>query len=422
MRSPRREGSLLTRVTLVAALSAAGGGLAAAVAATIAANRAIEVAVDRRLEDQAAALLTQLEAAPDVSREISDESIELASLGLRIAVYDNGKHLGGDRLNPPTAMGCSTIAEAGHRARRCAVARGPRVAVISMDRLAETRWSAYATATLVAVLTATLLGVLASRATARWAVSPLTRLRDRIVRGEADLGPDEGIREVDTLRAALRESLRRSSEAAATAERFAAGAAHELRTPLSVISAELELLADAVGEPTTREGLARVRSSVTALSRLTERLLVLARAGDGEGMEMADAVMLGELLEAQRAPGVTVRGDAMVRGDETLLTMMIENAIQNALHHGNAPVEVTLTERGADVVIDIVDHGPGIRADERERIFEPFVRARGTEREGFGLGLSLIARVARVHRGSAEFLASQTGAHLRIVLPLWQPR
>lgn len=424
MRSRTRDGSLLTRVTLVAVLSAAGGGLAAAISATLVADRAIELTGDQRLRDQASALLDELAAAPpaDLKRESDDEARELAALGLRIAVYHDGARLGGDPVVPLIAPGCQTTLDGAHRVRRCAVARGARTAVVSMDRLAETRWSAYAIATFVALVTATILGAIASRATAQWAVGPLTRLRDRVGRSDDDLGEDEGVREVDTLRAALRESLARSAMAAATAQRFAADAAHELRTPLATISAELELVEEQLAAAETREALLRARRSVAALSRVIERLLVLARAGGGELVEAADAVMLGEVLEGLRTPEIDVQGEGAVRGDETLLTKMLENALQNAQLHGRPPIAVTVSERGDEVTIDIVDSGPGIHGEDRERLFEPFVRGTGTGREGFGLGLALIAQVARAHGGTASFVEASRGAHLRIVLPKWQPR
>ncbi len=291
-----------------------------------------------------------------------------------------------------------------------------------MERIGGTRWAAYAIATAAALMTATLLGAIASRSTARWAIGPLTRLRDRLgeTTGDPDLGADEGVREVDALRAALRASLRRSAVAAATAQRFAADASHELRTPLSTISAELELYAEQLTTADTRDAITRIRRSVANLSRLTERLLVLARAG--EMVEGGDAVMLGEICESMRSADVLVRGDGVVRGDETLLTRMIENAVQNALLHGSPPVEITVTERDDDVVVDVVDHGHGVAGADRERLFEPFVRARGSEREGFGLGLSLIAQVARAHRGTAAFVSAERGARLQIILPRWRPR
>jgi len=421
MRWPWAE-SLFRRVTLVTALSSAGGGLAAAVAATWAANRAVDQAEDRRLVDQAKAMLDELAKVDpkDVQREVEEEALELAPLGLRLAVFERGVFVGGDR-SLVAEGGCRTLDVHGRAHRSCTEVRDARTCVVTLVRVVERRWLAYVWAALFALGTAAALGLLASRATATWALGPLARLRERVGRGD-DLGSDEGVAEVDALRASLVQAFHRSAIATATAQRFAADAAHELRTPLTAISGELELLR---GESRREElvgGLGRIHTSVRGLSHLVERLLILASAGEGVAVRDGDAVELGDLLGQLGGADVSCEGEGIVRGDEALILAMLENAVQNALVHGRPPVVVRVRQHDAEVTIDVVDEGPGVRDGDHERLFHPFVRAAGVRQQGFGLGLSLIAQVARVHGGSAAFVPRARGAHLRIVLPAWRPQ
>ena len=285
-----------------------------------------------------------------------------------------------------------------------------------------------------AAIVAALIGALASRGLARWAVGPLARLGVRL--GNApmdeatDLGPDEGVREVDALRRTLRDLLDRRAEALRAARLFAAGAAHELRTPLTTLSGELELLAEeSLAEP-IQSRIEGLRTSTGRIVELVERLLVLARVGAAEGMRQ-DAVELGELLEevCRRASRTAAgrltyapRATPIVRGDESLLSVLCDNAVTNALLHASpASVRIVIDEHEVDVVLDVIDEGPGIEPNERVRLFEPFQRG-ATAGQGIGLGLALVGQIARAHGGDAMFIDTDKGAHLRIRLPRWTPR
>ena len=104
--------------------------------------------------------------------------------------------------------------------------------------------------------------------------------------------------------------------------------------------------------------------------------------------------------------------------------MAIDNALDNALKFsGVAPVTVRLTASSAEIICEIRDSGPGVPRSERERVFEPFYRAAAVSSNGvrgYGLGLALIAHVARAHGGAASFVEVETGALLRLTFPLWR--
>jgi signal transduction histidine kinase len=111
-----------------------------------------------------------------------------------------------------------------------------------------------------------------------------------------------------------------------------------------------------------------------------------------------------------------------VRGDESLLAVLCENAVGNALLHAHpAVVRVELDAHGGDVVLDVIDEGPGIPESERARLFEPFQRG-ASAAPGAGLGLALVAQITRAHGGEARFLDASRGTHLRVRIPRWAAR
>jgi signal transduction histidine kinase len=221
------------------------------------------------------------------------------------------------------------------------------------------------------------------------------------------------------------------------ARNFAADAAHELKTPLTVVRAELDLLAEEPLESASREAVEKVRVRVTSLVRLVERLLSFAAAGDRARLTK-EPVAIEDVVRdviAKLGPGARARihlqADApgMVFGDEALLVALVENAADNALKFsGNRPVEIDVRELGDKVLLDVRDQGPGIAQADRARAFEPFFRtpaSRGENTPGYGVGLALVARIAAAHEGAAGFVdpvPGGNGAHLRIVLPGWSPR
>lgn len=298
-------------------------------------------------------------------------------------------------------------------------------------------------ASLVAGIVAAIGAAFFGARAARWALEPLTRLGSSLERiGGSEpravvIAGDDTCREIATLRAALGSLLTRLADALDSARNFSADAAHELKTPLTVIRAELDLLAEEPLDEAPRQSVDRLRARVTALSTLVDRLLALATAGDRsrltkEAVAMEDVAreVIAKLAPVAQAR-VRLQADApgMVLGDETLLSALVENAADNALKFSDdRPVEIDLSERGTEVLVEVRDYGPGLAEEDRKRAFEPFFRtpaSRGANTPGHGVGLALVARIAGAHGGAAEFVdmdPGERGARLRIVLPAWSPR
>jgi signal transduction histidine kinase len=111
---------------------------------------------------------------------------------------------------------------------------------------------------------------------------------------------------------------------------------------------------------------------------------------------------------------------AQARGNARLLQRLVRNLIENALRYGGGQAEVVLRTVPGAIEIDVLDRGPGIEVSERERVFEPFYRARGASESsgGVGLGLSLVRQIALQHGGHVHCLARDGGGSVfRVTLP-----
>ncbi|MEU3778032.1 ATP-binding protein [Streptomyces sp. NPDC032472] len=195
--------------------------------------------------------------------------------------------------------------------------------------------------------------------------------------------------------------------------RFAANAAHELRTPLAVQRAAAEI--GLAGDPPP-EKVARIRERLIGIADSSEHLIesLLLLAVSEEGLEATEAVDLAALAEADLAEadpaataheGLTVVTDLApltVRGDRALLDHLIRNLLANAVRH-NRPggrIEVSTARGPAGGVLTVANTGPVIDPQDVPRLLEPFRRRaerRHTAGEGAGLGLSLVASIARAH-------------------------
>lgn len=215
----------------------------------------------------------------------------------------------------------------------------------------------------------------------------------------------------------LEEAYRRESA-------FAADVAHELRTPLTRIQGEVEV---ALGSPRTpeayREVLASVQEEVRRLSGLVGHLLALARAEAGqEPLAFAPvdlALLFAELEEAYRPLAeekglgfeVSVPPGLRIRGDRLRLRQALANLLDNAMRltaSGHVALSARRDSEGA--VLEVRDTGPGIPVEHQARLFERFYRVPGSPPgEGTGLGLALVAWVARAH-GGRVLVESRPGA------------
>lgn len=432
--------SLLLRVVGSTALTAAVGS---AIAGLTGGLLTLNI-LDRREEE--VQRIATLRFAQEIEEEetdggetlrgaLEDELGDLDYVGALGAIHRDGALLVGDAaLSPQTPGTCGPVDVGETAYRSCTVSYGDRDVTLAVSA-AHTRSieRLFGFATLGSIVFGVLTGLLLGRFTTRWALRPFESLGERVRRVKPDapdtsvLEPPAEYREIEDLRRAVVDLVDRLGAALGHSQRFAGQASHELRTPLTAIAGELELLAESEG-PVPTAALLPLRARVNAMTRLVERLLVLAVPPDvptAEAVDLADVVdeALAELPEAGRARArVVTAEDVLVRGDATLLRMALSNAIENALKFSTGEVEVRIEGDDARAILEVKDDGPGIVEAERGRVFEPFYRspsARKNRVGGFGIGLALIAHVVEGHGGEVAFREVSRGAALRITLPRW---
>jgi signal transduction histidine kinase len=361
--------------------------------------------------------------------------------GVGVEVFDESHHLVGGTPAPAAHASSAPLREyAIHMPRGAWVvvrlSTGPRRRAIA----------ALITAMTLAALPLLLLSLALSRALARRALRPLSRMT-ALAESAATNGRLEPLagradpQEVARLADAFHRLFARLEALIESERRFARDAAHELRTPLTVISGELERFAGDLQLPSIRRESLRIASDQARdMSALVEALLLLGRTeqarGDLQGLR--SAVNLSDMAREatdelgarmpHRKPDVVLESqdEVLVNGDPQLLSAAIRNLLTNALKatspSGHVRVSVFTSQGESVVVVD--DDGPGVSPGDRERIFDTFYRSprARAEQSGFGLGLPLLRRVARAHRGDVTVETSPLGgARFEMRMPAWAP-
>jgi signal transduction histidine kinase len=199
--------------------------------------------------------------------------------------------------------------------------------------------------------------------------------------------------------------------------RFIANASHELSTPLTSISSQLEVFLQKERDATQyRQVMESIYQDVRHLGKLTQTLLKFAQAsGDHGGIEI-EPVRVDEIL--MRLPAEIKKMDVgysvflsfenlpeeenklVLLGNNELLFSAIKNIVSNACKYSpDHRAVVSLASKPGNVIILIKDNGKGIPVDELKHIFQPFYRAANSDGSGFGLGLSLSKRIIKLHNG-----------------------
>ncbi|WP_032389905.1 sensor histidine kinase [Rhodococcoides fascians] len=267
------------------------------------------------------------------------------------------------------------------------------------------------------------------------ALSPVERIRTRVASiSNNDLGEripvPETRDEIARLAVTMNEMLARLNAGQRAQQRFVSDASHELRSPLSTITAALELAAarpELIDASLIDESLL---PEARRMRRLIEDLLLLARSDEMQSPHGAVDVDLDDVLyeEGKRIDAVTDLDvgtsivPVRVTGDQPALARMVRNVVDNATRHARTRVELSCSESAGSAVIVIDDDGPGISEAERERVFDRFVRldaSRTRDEGGAGLGLAIVAGTVAAHGGSVTVDRSTLGgARFQITIPM----
>ena len=300
----------------------------------------------------------------------------------------------------------------------------------AQGRFRTTNWYITAAVTLLS-------GILAYFVSGR-ALKPLRSFASQVemvqMTNLADMKIDEDVLpEFKQLSRSFNQMLERLNNAFAAQRQFTGNAAHELRTPLALMQAQLELFSAEHPDvlPETAEFLTLLREQTERLTQMTRTLLEMSnlqQVARNEKLQLAP--MIEEIftdlapLSDKRGVTLTAEGDGIMTGSDALIYRLLFNLTENAVKY-NRPggsVRVTVAKEPEKLLIRVSDTGCGIPEEYQRSIFQPFFRvdkSRSREYGGAGLGLSLVWEIAELHGGSVWVeKSSENGTVIAVELPV----
>jgi two-component system OmpR family sensor kinase len=277
-----------------------------------------------------------------------------------------------------------------------------------------------------------LLILIASRSVIRVGLRPLEDVEEtaeEIAKGnlsarlpDADPTTEVGrlVTSLNTMLSRIEESFSVQTQSENKLRRFVADASHELRTPITAIRgfSELHRQGAVQGEKDTSDLIARIENESKRMGSLVEDLLLLARLDQARKMDSKPVdinTVVEDAVISARAAGpnhpvelISSSDEIFTLGDEVRIHQVVANLLANARAHTSAgtPITVSVSETDAGVQISVADKGPGISEEDQKRIFERFYRSDSsrvrTGPDGSGLGLSIVDAVMRAHGGTAS--------------------
>ena len=302
----------------------------------------------------------------------------------------------------------------------------------AQGRFRTTNWYITAAVTILS-------GILAYFVSGR-ALKPLRSFASQVEKVQlnnlADMRIDEDVLpEFRQLSRSFNQMLERLNNAFAAQRQFTGNAAHELRTPLALMQAQLELFSAEHPDvrPETAEFLALLREQTERLTRMTKTLLEMSnlrQVARNERIQLAP--MIEEIftdlapLAEKRGVTLTAEGDGVMTGSDALIYRLVFNLAENAIkyNHSGGAVRVSVTQEPKKLLLRVSDTGCGIPEVYQRSIFQPFFRvdkSRSREYGGAGLGLSLVWEIADLHGGSVWVeKSSEKGTTIAVGLPTQQ--
>ena len=275
-----------------------------------------------------------------------------------------------------------------------------------------------------------ILGGVATYFISGHALKPLREFSDKIeevqIQNLADSRIEESkIKELNQLSVSYNKMLERLQDAFEVQRQFTANAAHELRTPLSLMQVQLDLYHSTQhpgSDADTLQMIKMVTEQNDRLSKMVKTLLDMSElqtVGRDEQIIMDDLVdeVLEDLEPLAQEKNIKLIGkckDITMVGSDILIYRLVYNLVENAIkyNHSGGQVTVTAYKEQAHICLSVADTGSGIPKELRERVFEPFFRvdkSRSRKLGGVGLGLALVHEIVRVHDGSITVKSNPSG-------------
>ena len=256
-----------------------------------------------------------------------------------------------------------------------------------------------------------------------------TEVQRRDVRSLTPLREDYLPREIAPLVSELNRLLARLRAAFDAQRTFIADAAHELRSPLTALRLQIQLLDRAPDEAARLEARQRLGAAVERAIHLVEQLLTLARSdpqeapGDFKLVDLAATAAAGvtDTHDLALARQIELSLDAppniLIQGDPEALRTLVRNLVDNAVRYTppRGSVQVRCRATPEEVLLEVIDTGPGIARGDRERVFDRFYRRAAAQESGTGLGLAIVKAIAERH-GARVTLEEARGRGLRVAV------
>ncbi len=394
---------------------------------------------DYHLRQMALSLRDQGAIAPGQARALADEQLDFVVQIWTVdgrSIYASRAHT---ELPDRALLGLADISVQGEVWRTFGVATHERVIQVAQPLRIRRQLAAQAALrSVVPLLYLAPLMALAVWWLAALTLAPLRRVasgvRERGARSLQPL-PEAGLPdEVAPLVAALNGLLHRLNASLDVQRAFVADAAHELRSPLTALKLQMQLLRRAPDVSSRDEAVQALGAGIDRAARLVEQLLTLARSEPGAPVAAPEAHDLGDLVREAvadvvpfahaRATTIELQADARVpvHGDRAALIALARNLVDNAVRyapHGSR-VELAVFVQQGSAMLRIDDAGPGIAAEERERVFDRFYRQGVADEAGTGLGLAIVRSIA-AHHGADVALAESPLGGLRVTVRFGAP-
>ncbi len=434
MKTPESIGSRALRIILFASIL---GSLLASVLAAVTLDILVANQADRRLRAATDTLEIELNEEKEVPEYSLDELLdvenhEIVTSGIRLAVYEGTLLLAGNNRAPVVEpRSCST--RKGMRA--CGKPYG-RWTLIAAQADERNDWRLLLLSAVgVALVFGSLFSFLLSQRAARWVSQPLVQLAKDVeaLDGRSSAlqhWQNSNVLEVQAVQDSVDALLARLGTLLESSQRFSRDAAHELLTPLAVMSAKIQLLQESECIPASvEEALSELVDRLQRLSKLVDKLLLLANDPESSRGGFEPVSLDESIHEAWRTLDSGEQGrvrieapiEGLVLGEPELIRGAISNLLNNALKFSSDDVHVQLKNSRDTLQIHVTDRGPGVPDKLRQRVLEPFYRSSQSNRAlGHGLGLAIVAHIMSAHRGSVQFQDTDVGTHVVLTFPRWK--
>jgi len=393
-----------------------------------------ETIFDYQLQQMALSLRDQGEISAAQADSIADAQLDFVIQIWTVdgrSIYASRPH---SSLPARALLGLATLQVDGRAWRTYSVATRERVIQVAQpveirQRLAaHAAWRGVLPLVLITPLAALLIWWLAATQ-----LAPLLRLaaelRARDAQSLSPLATGGLPDELAPLAESLNALLDRLRQALDAQRAFVADAAHELRSPLTALKLQLELLRRAGGDADRDAARAGIGEGIERASRLVEQLLALARSEPGAAAPVKERIDLAEVarrMVAETVPFASARrielelvapAPAPVVGDPVALGLVVRNLADNAVRYSppGSRVEIGVAVDDGVVILRVDDAGPGIPEAERQRVFDRFYRRAEGGESGSGLGLAIVRSVAAAHGATVGLDRSPLGG-LRAVV------